>query len=760
MKIHSIEIYINDVWLDITSSVENNIELQSRCDEAFAVGEMKAWLNLEKNIPPYTPLKIQKNDNSIEYYFCSSTTPKYLTYPNLYVHSIEILELTAVLDCFILGSKYFSVAGKNKSDASKLQIVCELMSQKYGYKFNYDFSRFTKENEFCFGPGTTMFSAFTQISLSYNLRPKVTSLAIGIPISFTIEFATLDLGLEYRLKQDCITNVLRQQNTNNYCGILEGEMSNVIDRNSEISIFGLTFKNKDGVRLSKDNLQLLLPTRAEEVTKIYALFKGSHFYTIRNIPKNYFRNFAEYPDNLNFFSDVKKAMPISYWASRICDNNDELIIKRIIDSYLEIYPELNWTWNWDWKFNLTSHIGDNGEQDVYALTIQPSETEWNNTILQYFEIYNYLLPKEKYDLLLPKDKPYYVYFNTNDNVIDGFNLTYKDDFWNFLFDNASKPSISANVTNKSNLYSHKEVKIDGIVMTNQNSIFTCDDNDFDLTFGVTYKPIVNMLIKDYKNISPENETSYKRYARSYDKGANFIDFDRLEVSIRKSNDSLGQTDLAIEYVLEDQNPPKPAQKISYGNKLWYVASVIESISSNINRCIINLVVDYNKVADAIGVPTQYNTLPNPMNDIIDRPIYLDMDMDMNIVSTKIIKNDLVWVRITNSDGKYLYKKGIVLSNNKNMYVVCEAYDNYCFDKRASHISNDYYAVEDVPYADSYNERETIKVGIVNLPKFLSNEDGRNLPYYDNSVEVLSEKEIICHKDSRERLTFSIKINII
>lgn len=164
-----IEIFLNNTWLNITKNVFSNFEIHERCDEVYALGSMKAKLNIKVNIPPYTILRIDEK----EYFLCHSQCTKYLTYEDLYIHDIEIIEATSILSCYILGSKSFSVTGTNKEDKDKINIIAELMNQKYNTTFVFDASKLTKEQEFQFGPGTTMYDALLAIAKTYNCVPKV-----------------------------------------------------------------------------------------------------------------------------------------------------------------------------------------------------------------------------------------------------------------------------------------------------------------------------------------------------------------------------------------------------------------------------------------------------------------------------------------------------------------------------------------------------------------------------------------------------------
>ena len=150
------QVYIDTAWVDLTSYLEqSSITISSRADDSFAVSTLSTLRTFtipttaqtvgsgydgsyQMNIPPYTPCKIDD-----EYYWCKTTTkPLISTFGNGKVSirdEFEILEANAILSCFIVGSKAFSITGTNTLDIDKVKILFQLMAQKYGYSLSvYD----------------------------------------------------------------------------------------------------------------------------------------------------------------------------------------------------------------------------------------------------------------------------------------------------------------------------------------------------------------------------------------------------------------------------------------------------------------------------------------------------------------------------------------------------------------------------------------------------------------------------------------------
>ena len=132
----SYNIYINGTPYDVTDDIISNVINQNRSDDSFAIGTLKIKTNqISKAIPPYSFMSVNI-DGVYEQYLVSSKASPYLSYNGLYVHEIEVIEPTAKLCCYIIGSKSFSTTGSNKLDSEKLKILAKLLDWEYGIKLS------------------------------------------------------------------------------------------------------------------------------------------------------------------------------------------------------------------------------------------------------------------------------------------------------------------------------------------------------------------------------------------------------------------------------------------------------------------------------------------------------------------------------------------------------------------------------------------------------------------------------------------------
>lgn len=737
--ITDIRIYVNDAWLSIIDKVENGIELQGRADEAFALGTFKAWLNINVNIASYTPLIIERDNNTIEYLMCKSRANKYLTQEDLWVHEITAMEATSVLACFILGSKNFGVTGQYKNDSYKIAILKELMEYKYPVYLNIDNSVFNMAQEFTFGKGTTLFDALVEIAKTYNRLPKVTSYSlIDSKWQYNIEFIDLSGGSEYTLNTDNLLSVAYDQDSDNYCNRLESEMDNVIDRTDIATVKGLTFRSDD-IMVNEDNAILKLPTKIEEIKEVRTYVQITSNYEIRNIPIEYFDN----PNNMSNdeWGTGSYSQTLLNWITQITNNG--------IFSMYTITSEFESRTKFAINYNVLYYAYINtleGGTTFNLVAADGTATQNVNVALA-----NFTLPKAQYDALEAQEQPYHTYYETGSNIIDGFYRSYKDDFWNIILGEGKLIKLKDAVLNNTNVVNYpKSYTLNGITMLN-NDGFTYPTILFEAMFDIDYIPIVDMFMSSNKNVTPHNELAFKDYSRTYNIGANFIDFDRAVKSIQKTNDMLGLNELTLEIMTN--NAPYATQYIMYDNIKWYVASVVRYINITNEYCMVNLVRDYNKVAEAIGVQTQYSETKNPLENIIDRHIFVESNVAVTINPDKLYFN----IQMQNN----LYKKATVSHEGNVVYLVCEADDQYNFDSQiepANSSNNKIYKQIQVPYVNSYNEYAKATISLVEINS-LNAEQSHQMPIYTgNRTQILGLGTRPVYKDAKERLIFTIKLN--
>ncbi len=751
-----IEIFLNNTWLNITKNVFSNFEIHERCDEVYALGSMKAKLNIKYNIPPYTILRIDGN----EYFLCHSQCTKYLTYEDLYIHDIEIIEATSILSCYILGSKSFSVTGTNKEDKDKINIIAELMNQKYNTTFVFDASKLTKEQEFQFGPGTTMYDALLAIAKTYNCVPKVKKIEYNNNYENTLVefyFYELDNKSIYPLKDNRILNVLYHQNLNDYCETLEAEMSNVIDRDTLVEFKDLTLRSDD-IRMTADNAKLVLPVRIESIEKFYVKFTTTYVHSEVSIA---------YLDYTN--STIKSLIenipgiehPFSYlyittyqnWRDAFVVDGNYPLDDIYNNHFSKIIPNKNYFYSQYFSYEAPDYNDNNPFFKLVSYDPDSDISRFEAPPELRFDITKSILPKDKYDILEPRDMPKYSYYESGSNYIDGMNEYYKADFWNTILGQSVEPFLHYAIEDYTPTFTYNFEKEKFRTSVFTSLIILSSKKAIDEKFDVIAKTIIDPMVSCKKTKKPINQNFYTKSSRSYNKGANFIDFDKMINSLQKSNDMLGLPELSIEYDSTNIETPKPAQKIIYDGNEWYVSSIIKNYNLTNYRCTMNLVSSYNKVAEVIGVPTQYNETKNPLNNIMDRPILLEG------VIKESISND-VWLRINFIGDNYnsiLYKRATIMKYQDTTYLYAETIDHYCFDKSTTHYNNDVFSCNDIGYVDSHNEFLECKVEIVYLPT-INLEKSRKLPLYIGKHQLITSFPFFkAYKDARERILFTIKL---
>ncbi len=733
--ISDIRIYHNNAWLSIIDKVENVIQLQGRADEAFALGSFKAWLDIRANIAPYTPLIIERDSNNLEYLMCKSRANKYLTQTGLWVHEITVMEATSVLACFILGSKNFGVTGNYKKDFYKIVILKELMEHKYPIFLNFNnFHKLDMIQEFTFGKGTTLFDALVEIVKTYDKLPKVTSYSYESIVDkwvYNIEFIDLSGGSEYLLDESKLLSVVYDQDSDNYCNRLEAEMDNVIDRTDIATVENLSFRSNDTI-LNEDDLLLVLPTKIEEIKSFKVNTNVQFSFNIVDIPFEYFK--YSWEDYERIYHGIEQARSLAEWLLLF----DGDVITTLINQFSE---KIGVDILYSWKFYAT------GSKNVSL------DLNWAEEIVieKSFELSNFALPKSQYDALEPKDKVFHTYYESGGKTIQGFNQTYKNDIWNNWIGTTEDITFNGICLKAGHDFLYASCSYLGATIKNSSylmGIYT-DAPLITHRFTIDYIPIVDMFMSSNKSILPDNEPIYKDYSRTYNIGANFIDFDRANDSMQKTNDMLGLSELTLEILTN--NPPFETQYIFYNNIKWYVASIIRYISTSKEYCLVSLVRNYNKVAESIGMKTQYSETKNPLENIIDRHIFFESDIPVSIRPSKTYFN----IQMKNN----LFKKATIMHKDNVVYLVCEADDQYSFASQietSEKVGRNYRQIE-IPYCDGYNECYKGYVSLVEIDS-INKEDSLQMPIYTGArTSIIGFQATPIYKDARERLIFTIKL---
>lgn len=732
-KINGIDIS-NDVIL-------SSFNYMQRIDEVFGTGSFQfESKTIDYNIPPYSILQINNN------YYCCSSEATYHYGRGTWFHNVSVIEATSLLSRFLVGSKAFSVTGTNTYDYQKINILIELIEQKYGVNINLTRTpeyHFLKRIEYVFTAGTTLFDALNEISKQYNTRFYVES---ANEKNITISYTRLEDLPNLSINNSNVLSVTKTQNAETYCKYLESEATNVIDTN-QLTIANNLFPKAREVKLTEDTFVIETPTKIAKLQKFEMI----------KVDYNVMNTQIQFKDSI-WLSQQGQIVEknFAYWTQQYTYLND--FYENVYSKY---YPDKYWFYSQIWV----------GQEHI----LYPKKTDGMNAgELGYAQIpinfTSHILSKEQYDLLENKDKPNYAYYTYGTNTIEGFNVAYKDDFWNSLLGESVTPfllgKINTNYVDKSGV-GYKVNDNAYISIFEVKSQFATEDV-FSNFYRVSYYPIANPYVISEKQDAPSNEETYRPYAVSYNKSSNFIDFDKLTNSMETENKSLGKPEIVIEYDTTEFGSFKAIiYKLMFDNQTWFtISSSIQITNAGQLITTFNLVSDFNKVADVISLNSQYNTLKNPLDNIIERPILIKTNEQFEI------KNGETWIvlRFYDSKNNLLASKSTyinllsptILANDNNVYLYCEMKDNYSISTNITDVSSKVYKLDDVKYVDTNNECFKVKVKLLNIKGF-TYDSTKKMPVVDTAtlngaIELIDEQEIILYKDAREKLTFTIQAN--
>ena len=725
--------------IDISNDVDlNTVTYMKRLDDVFGTGSFQfESKTITENIPPYSILTANNEQ------YCCSSEANYHYGKKSWFHNVSIIELTSLLSRFLVGSKAFSVTGSNRKDYEKINILIKLINNKYGvnikFKDEFDVTIFNKEIEYVFTAGTTLFDALSEILKNYNYRIMVDSV-LGSDIYLNaLDLATISF---LQLDDTLILSKRKIQNSENYCKYLEMEATNVIDTN-QLTIASNLFPKANDIKLNEDTFRIETPTN---------IFKLEKFEVI-----SLYQNAMK----------VQIQFDESWWLSQAGTTTEKSFLM-----WEQQYPFLERFWanvfskyflDKDWFY---SQIWVGQEHILYPKnTSETLQGDLLNARLT-LDLTSHILSKEQYDLIEDKDKPDYAYYTNGSNVIDGFNIYYKNDFWNDILGEDNYPFLIGGIKGEDTSGLGFSISRDAYI-----SVFKvysiASTSPLKSVYRVTYYPIANPYMIDEKVDTPINETTYKPYAISFNKSSNYVDFDKLQNSMQIENKSIGKVEMVLEYDTTNLTFLYPLMaKLHIEDKDWYVVSSQTNYNGTQQVTTFNLVSDYNKIADVISLNSQYNTLKNPLDNVIERPLLVKTNANFET------ENGKLWfaLRFYDKDGdiigddEYTYNlvQATIYSNANDLYLYCQMQDNYSISRNAQTISTNVYKLSDVPYVNGNNEFYKVKIDLfelngfdyesaIKLPvhKFASNE------YYTKLIDTI---ETIVYKDAREKITFTIKAN--
>lgn len=762
MNFRAYKLYTNGSEYDLSDQIIELPQVSKRCDGAIATGTMKLLNNDPYPIAPYTPIRIRAWGDSAEdlYFMASSTVHKYMPKDNTYIHDVELLGAEALLSNVLIGSKAFSIRGTNKKDYEKINILLSLANdESIGYKFIFDDdieNIYTKEIEFTFGAGTTLLDALQEILKQYD-RSLVVWTIEGREVN--LYGRAMDLDREYT--PSLITSVSFNQSSENYCNKIAIEGQQVVDRTTPTYLKGLTCRAYASTyKLSADNCALTLPTPIEQINKLYVsggtalqvaiYLKGTSKDTLYNVLLTAYTALGgttssrtittrEFIDKLNEQGLIAGLDPITK-AAQALGFDGEIITGN--------FSYLRWTED-------TSLGGGGGKWELETYCF-----------FDRVDVTSTLLEAEQWNALTPEEKVEYAYYTSGGNKIEGLYTWYKDDFWDKILSQDNGPwlkyafknyntstSTSANVKN---MIDEHHYTTETCSYSVKGTYTVTSTNPLNVLFDVEYIPLQTPFISQEKTVKALQETEFKNYTRSYGINAKTIDYDKLSEGLDKVCNSLGDVELTLE--CRGGNIAWCGTYVMYNNIKYYITAItIQFYKQAPMMQVLFCNRTSTKKAEALGVDSQYESVPNEQKQIIDRSIHFE-STSLAFQDVKNLDLNKTYYLSFYTPSGWLYKPLTLMASNNTIVFYCEADDQYslmntCVQK------NNYYYEKNVPYVDSEQELKSLQAKIVYFNKALTLSESFNLPYSSvSSTEIASfNKEI--YKDARERLTFTFKFVI-
>jgi hypothetical protein len=199
-------------------------------------------------------------------------------------------------------------------------------------------------------------------------------------------------------------------------------------------------------------------------------------------------------------------------------------------------------------------------------------------------------------------------------------------------------------------------------------------------------------------------------------------------------------------------------------------SIQTTYKNNRAMQLINCSQSLYKIADAIGVPYQYESTDDPIKSIALRPLYYEKKgtIAYNAVSSAVANGNDIYIRVVtkkadNTIISDLCKRACVMTANSDYYLYIEAIDQYSFDTE-SLPARSARECKDIPYVDENKEFVSAEISIICLNERLSMSLSHFLPVYSDSIAGLSNTSHsvgtkIIYKDAREKLNFTIRVSI-
>lgn len=748
-------------FLDLSECIDSNMQEDERLDKVLDSGTINIITDkIPTEIPPFSRLVFKTEDGfflrTTEYWYCNSKCKHIITNPGWYYHEIQLIEPTKILEAFIVGSKTFSIIeGKDNYNTTvdRINILCELMNQKYNVDIVNTIDDLTQEREYSFGAGSTMFDCLYEMMSTEGCIPRIR--AFGENIGTYKLYLTYDRpsASDEVVELTEITSIESNQLLDDYCSEIETEMSEVVDRDT-IQTAIVSCRSKEAL-ISKDTACLTLPSAIEDVKKLNIIMKPS----ASAIGPIIFLCNDFVTANLETMTDAQTGMGgpmvfsnIKAGLSSRGESNFDLALSMIPGTWTKaVFLKIDL----GYIFILCNSISNSYESNL--------------------DISKYLLPYEKWLLLSATEQPKYLYYKSGSNYIEGFYNTYNDGFWqsiiygtvdpfltNFLKNNYFNNQIDTFFNSESLKGTKNENGEWNVAWDSEtyriNSKFMPIENYDDFTdymYKVEYVSKSPVYVKEEKSINVDNEFFTKATARSYNNGANTVDYNQLVPAMKRSVDMLGLPITTI----GSFDDLKVGTKTQFGYIISKQSIYRYDKSQDkiiVNSRYYNCSPNYEQVAAAIGVQTQYEATNLPQTGIISRFVY-------NLVNVYSSDNALLGDEpiylCLKANSSTLIKACQKLKIGNKVSLVCEAEDNFSLDSQKAKGSGAYYLNKPISYCDSNNYQESYEASLVKF-KGSTIDDFNRLPItYPSQLttiqDVFKYKKI--YKDPRERLIFVIEV---
>lgn len=480
MKVYIYSNYTNN-YIDYTKSITSEIKTDERLDEVLDSGSFTMLVGYPNSaIEPFTRLIIEHDDGKQVPFFATSTCNKYLTKKNLYYHEVQLYEPTKIMECWILGTKAFSIIqGKENynSNYDRIRIICELMSDKYNVQINLDdkIKSMLKEREYCFGAGTTAWDAIYEVMKTENCIPRISFSMYDSQNTFILSFDKPHASIDYQ-KFTSPTKVLSNNNVDEYCSEMEAEYSEVVDRDT-LQECMLSCRGPSDV-ISRDNACLITPSPIENLESLKIQLNGTYnrpavkiillpkneVDDVLNVTgfnaamsgnggthhgKNLFIPFLEDNEKYRQFLGVlNEKYPQTYRGLKFFLNN----ICEVDDSYINDTGNINNATDDVFLYivkdeNITIHSNiQNYHKNYYLccfydfLSIYHNKARYSIDI-DKIDLTPFILPKERWDMLSAKDRTKYLSWKSGECYINEFNNKYNDSFFESIIYGDSGPFL-------------------------------------------------------------------------------------------------------------------------------------------------------------------------------------------------------------------------------------------------------------------------------------------------------------------------------